>query len=236
MATSKSKSKKNLEKLKSLGASSDIIKSFGDKISDKELDRFINSGSQPAQAQAQSETISNPLVQTALQSTPTFKETIPTFEETYTEALQNEDAAQSKALFEPYYQGQISNVMEDLNAWVDSENVSYERTLRRGRASYASANTAIGSKRQNYEAEVTKDKETEQKNKLRETERNVGSQAVQNAGFTPYYSNKEGEIQGKMKTAVEEQNLWYKTQRQNRYNSDMSKYYQQEGSTNYITS
>jgi len=230
---------KNLKKLKSLGASKDVIKSFGKKITDKEVERFINSMNQPASAPAPVSPATqtnqtNPLVTTALQNTPTFKETIPTFEETYTPALQQEDLAQSKALFEPYYQGQISNIMEDLNAWVSSENVSYERTLRRGRASYGAANTAIGTERQASEAQTTQDYATDKQQKIKETERNVGSNAVQNAGFTPYYSNKEGDIIGKMNTAVQEQVQWYKNQRANRYNSDMSKYYQQEGSTNYI--
>lgn len=219
--TSVKESQKNLEKLRAAGVTDEVIKSLGDRYSNKEVDRVLGGG--------------NPLVTSVLENTPQFQPVIPTFEEFYNAnpGLGQEDQAQAKALFEPYYQLQISDIMEDLNAWVTNEKTDYDRTLRRGRASLAAQGGAIGGERQTFEKETTNDYQSNMQNKVRETERQVGSEAIGKAGINPIYSDREGDIVGNMKSSIEEQALWYKDQRQQRYNMDTSNYYKQQGTTNW---
>lgn len=219
--TSKKESEKNLAKLRAAGVSDEIISTLGKRISDKEVNRYLGGG--------------NPLVVSVLENTPQFREVLPTFEEYYSQnpQLAEEDRTQAAALFEPYYQQQISDIMEDLNAYAVSEKTDYERTLRRGRASLAASGGAVGGERKQFENETTQDYQQNMGNKVRETERQVGSQAISQGGFAPFYSGREGEIIGKMQSSIEDQILWNKSQRQTRYNTDLANYYKQEGSNNW---
>lgn len=218
--TSSKTSKRNLKKLKEMGASKKTIKSFGKRVSDKEMERYYAK--------------EDPLVQKVLKSTSSFRPPTPSFEETYTPALQAEDLAQSKALFEPYFQQQISDVMEDLNAWSTNENIDYRRTLRRARATYASRGTGIGTKREGAEKEMTGDYERRKQQMTKQTERNVGSEAIQGAGMTPFYNGRQGEIMSKMTDAIEEDRQKNEATRRARYEDMTTKYYKQEGNTNWL--
>jgi len=218
--TSSKTSKRNLKKLKEMGASEKTIKSYGKRVSDSEMSRYYENN--------------NPLVQSVLEQTPSFRTPPKTFEETYTPELQQEDLTQSKALFEPYFQQQISDVMEDLNAWAANEHVDYTRTLRRARASYASRNAGIGSQRQRAEEETTSDYQRRGKEMTKQTERNVGTEAIKEGGFTPFYEGREGEIAGNMKTAIKDQQQKFKNEAIGKYEDATSKYYKQEGTSNWL--
>jgi hypothetical protein len=133
----------------------------------------------------------------------------------------------------PYYENQISLAMEDLNDYVANTNVSYERTLRRARYALAKGGGAIGSERTGQEKEINQDKETDIGAAVKQTARKVGTEKVKAAGFTPTGLFQEGALVGDMKTGIEEQKLFYRDQRMNRYDSDVKKIYQQTGQKTY---
>lgn len=168
-----------------------------------------------------------------LDVTPGFQKTAADFESTvYTPALQAEDEAQAKALFEPYYTEQVSNLLEDLTTTEAMESVSYERTLRRARASMAAAGGAIGSEREQNDQEITQGYQYGRKNRLRTAERAVGTEKLTGAGFESVTgSPQEGSIIRDMKANIADQVLWNKNQRAQRYYGDVANYYQQSPGT-----
>lgn len=168
-----------------------------------------------------------------LDTTPAFQKTAADFESTiYTPALQAEDEAQSRALFEPYYNEEISNLLEDLNTTEQMESVSYERTLRRARASLAAQGGAIGTEREGVDKEIGDGYEYGKKKRITEAERAVGTERLQGAGFQPVTgSPQEGSIIREMKANIADQTLWYKNQRANRYYGDVANYYGQSPAT-----
>ena len=161
-----------------------------------------------------------------LGSTPGFPAPPEDFETKYTPALQAEDEAQSRALFEPYYNDQVSALLEDLSSTEAMESVSYDRTLRRARASLAQGGGAIGTEREEADKEIT-DRQTNQRNtRLKTAERSIGTDRLTGAGFQSVTgSPKEGSLIGEMKGNIAEQSLWYKNQRAQRYYGDAKTYY-----------
>jgi hypothetical protein len=145
--------------------------------------------------------------------------------------LEKEDYAQSEALYKPYFEQEISNELEDLNAWNESENISYDRSLRRARISLASQGGAIGEgetgERQTEERDMNADREAQRQGVLTGVERRIGTDRLTGAGFTSTGQNQEGSIVGTMKEAIQEGQLWYKNQRANRYYGNSNTYYQQ---------
>lgn len=171
------------------------------------------------------------VVDSILKSTPAQQKVLPDFETTYTPELQAEDMAQSEALYKPFFEHQIANELEDLNAWSQSENTDYERNLRRARISLGQGGGAIGNERDTVESEITTDRNARRANTLRETERSIGTEALQGAGFSSGGAVQEGEKIGKMKEAIQAGQLWYKNQRAQRYYGDAKTYYSQPAST-----
>lgn len=167
------------------------------------------------------------IVQQVLGATPAQQPTIDNFEKTYTADLQAEDMAQSEALYKPYFEQQIANELEDLNAWSEAESVSYDRSLRRARFSLAASGGAIGSERTTAEGDMATDEKAKVDNTVRGYERSIGTDAIVNGGFQSAGQTQEGDIVGKMKTAVQEGQLWYKNQRAQRYMGNSDNYYQQ---------
>jgi len=167
------------------------------------------------------------ILKSILGSTPAQQEVKPDFETTYTPELMAEDYAQSEALYKPYFEQQISNELEDLNAWSESENTNYDRNLRRARFSLATQGGAIGSERDSVEGEITTDHNKNVQDTVRGTERKVGTDAITAGGYQSAGQNQEGEIVGSMKAAIQEGQLWYKQQRANRYYGNVNNYYQQ---------
>ena len=167
------------------------------------------------------------IVDEVLKNTPAQQEVLPDFETTYGADLQAEDMAQSEALYKPYFEKEIANELEDLNAWSESENISYDRSLRRARFSLAASGAAIGSERTTQEGDITTDHETNVQNTVRGVERQIGTDAIKNGGFQSAGANQEGALVGKMKTAVQEGQLWYKNQRAQRYYGNQQTYYSQ---------
>lgn len=174
------------------------------------------------------------LVKTVLENTPAQQPVLEEFEKTYTPELQAEDYAQSEALYTPYFEQQIANELEDLNAFTQTESVNYDRNLRSARASLAATGGAIGSERENKEGEITQDHETNVKNVVRGVERNIGTNKLTGAGYQSAGQTQEGSIIGKLKTAVQEGQLWYKNQRAQRYMGNSNVYYQQPSAYNML--
>ncbi len=164
-----------------------------------------------------------------LGATPAFQDVVKPFEEIYGEELQKEDQVQAEALMKPYFAQQISDTMEDLNAWKEMESVNYRRTLKQGRNKMAQLGAAIGSERTKWQGEVRSEKERRERDQVRVTERQVGTEEMRKAGFNPFYQNRVGKITDAMNTAIEEQKLWYRNQRAQRYYADARNKYRQEG-------
>ncbi len=167
------------------------------------------------------------IIDSILKNTPAQQEVLPDFESTYGADLQAEDMAQSEALYKPYFEKEIANELEDLNAWSESENISYDRSLRRARFSLAASGAAIGSERTTQEGDITTDHETNVENTVRGVERNVGSAAIKNGGYQSAGADQEGALVGKMKEAIQGGQLWYKNQRAQRYYGNANNYYSQ---------
>lgn len=174
------------------------------------------------------------LVKTVLKNTSAQQPVLKEFEKTYTPELQAEDYAQSEALYTPYFEQQIANELEDLNAFTQTESVNYDRNLRSARASLAARGGAIGTERENKEGELTEDYNTKVQNTVRGVERTVGTNKLTGAGYQSAGQNQEGSIVGKLKTAVQEGQLWYKNQRAQRYMGNSNVYYQQPSNYNML--
>lgn len=161
-----------------------------------------------------------------LGSTPGFQAPAEDFETKYTPELQAEDEAQSRALFEPYYNDQVSALLEDLSSTEAMESVSYDRTLRRARASLAQGGGAIGTEREGADKEITDRQGNERTGRLKSAERTIGTERLTGAGFQSVTgSPQEGSLIGEMKGNIAEQSLWYKNQRAQRYYGDAKTYY-----------
>lgn len=167
------------------------------------------------------------IIDSILKNTPGQQEVLPDFETTYSPELQAEDMAQSEALYKPYFEKQIADELEDLNAWSESENVSYDRSLRRARFSLAAGGGAIGSERTTQEGDITSDHEKTVQNTVRGAERQIGTAAIKNAGYQSAGNEQEGALVGKMKEAIQGGQLWYKNQRAQRYYGNANTYYSQ---------
>ena len=167
------------------------------------------------------------IIKAIMKATPAQQEVLPDFETTYTSEMEAEDYAQSEALYTPYFEQQIANELEDLNAWNEAESISYERSLRRARVSLAATGGAIGSEREQQEGEITQNHEANVENAVREIERKVGTDRIKNAGYQSAGQTQEGSIVGKLKTAIQEGQLWYKNQRAQRYYGNADTYYSQ---------
>lgn len=167
------------------------------------------------------------IIKSIMGSTPAQQKVLPDFETTYTPELQAEDMTQSEALYKPYFEQQIANELEDLNAWSEAESVSYDRSLRRARFSLAASGGAVGSERASREGEITQDHEKSVQGAVRGTERSVGTDKIVNGGFQSAGQKQEGSLVGKMKSAVQEGQLWHKNQRAQRYYGNANTYYQQ---------
>ena len=117
----------------------------------------------------------------------------------------------AKSLMAPYYEKQVGQYMEDLNAWSQMESVSYERSLRRARASMAVRGGAIGSERDTAEGEMAYDREAERRSKISTAERTVGTERIKQAGYNPVAGTpEEGSIYAEMTGAIEDTALTYK--------------------------
>lgn len=167
------------------------------------------------------------IVKDILKATPAQQKVLPDFETTYSPELMAEDYTQAEALYKPYFEQQIANELEDLNAWSEAENVNYDRNLRRARFSLAVQGGAIGSERTDVEGEITTDHNTSVKNTTRGVERRIGTQRLTGAGFQGTGQQQEGSLVGEMKAAIQEGQLWYKNQRAQRYYGNANNYYQQ---------
>lgn len=173
--------------------------------------------------------------QEVLGATPGFNKPVQDFEQIYTPELQNEDIAQSKALFEPFYNNQISSLLEDLSSTEQMESMSYDRTLRRVRFSMAAGGGAIGSEREMADKEITDRQQYEKTGRMKSAERTVGTERLQGAGFKSVTGSPvEGSLIGEMKANIADQTLWNKNQRMNRYYGDAQNYYQQSPATNLL--
>lgn len=167
------------------------------------------------------------IIKEIMKATPAQQKVLPDFETTYSDKLEAEDYAQSEALYKPYFEQQIANELEDLNAWNEAESISYERSLRRARVSLAATGGAIGSEREQQEGEISQDHESNVENTVRGIERKVGTERIKNAGYQSAGQTQEGSIVGKLKTAIQEGQLWYKNQRAQRYYGNANTYYSQ---------
>lgn len=172
------------------------------------------------------------IIDAIMKNTPGQQEVLPDFETTYNDKLEAEDYAQAEALYTPYFEQQIANELEDLNAWSEAENVSYDRSLRRARISLASQGGAIGSERTNQEGEITQDHNMSVENTVRGVERQVGTDKIKNAGYQSAGQKQEGELVGQMKSSIQEGQLWYKNQRAQRYYGNANTYYSQPSAYN----
>jgi len=174
------------------------------------------------------------IVKSILGATPGFNNPDKTFDEFYGEKQQAEDRKQSEALFSPYFEKQISDSLEDLNAWSEMDSINYNRTLRQGRSKMAQLGAAIGKERRDFEGEVTKEHEMGKQAKVRQTERQVGSEAIKKAGYSSIYGDRLGELTDKRNSAIEEQVLWYRDQAMNQYNSTVNTAYKRPSNTNFL--
>ena len=174
------------------------------------------------------------IINEILGATPGFSGPDKTFDEFYTEKQQKEDAKLSEEMFNPYYEQQISDTMEDLTYYMETDSVDYKRTLRQGRAKMAQAGGAIGSERTGWEGEVTDSYESNRENKLRGIERRVGSDALKEAGYTPVYGDRKGSLIDERNAAIEEQKLWYRNNAYNQYSSGANASYKQPSPFNVL--
>jgi hypothetical protein len=156
---------------------------------------------------------------------PKEKKAPKDFDDVYTSKLQKEDEDQARSMFEPFYNEKINGILEDLNTVMQMESVNYERSLRRARASMAQAGGAIGTERTNAEGEMNQDYQTNRNIRIRSAEKQVGTERIKGAGYTPTNNPLEGSLISEMKQNIAEQTLWNKQQRANRYYSDVSKYF-----------
>ncbi len=147
------------------------------------------------------------------------------FEKVYSKKLTKEDLDQAKALFEPYYNNKISTILEDLNTTLESDSISYDRTLRRARASMALSGGAIGTERTSAEGEMQTDYNTNRTGKIKQAERVVGTDKLTSAGIASAGTTQEGSLISEMKNNIADQQLWYKNQRAERYYADAGVYY-----------
>ncbi|MDY0218837.1 MAG: hypothetical protein RBR14_05770 [Candidatus Cloacimonas acidaminovorans] len=142
-----------------------------------------------------------------------FQEKVTTdFEEDYEKSgAKDIHLENAKALMTPYYEKQVGQYMEDLNAWSQMESVSYERSLRRARASMAVRGGAIGSEREGTEGEMAYDREADRRSKISTAERTVGTERIKGAGYNPVAGTpEEGSIYAEMTGAIEDTALTYK--------------------------
>lgn len=160
-----------------------------------------------------------------LSSAPKEKKPVKDFEKVYGKKLQEEDLAQSKALFEPYYNDKISTILEDLNTTLQMDSISYERSLRRARASMALSGGAIGSERTTTEGEMQSDFNSNKTEKIKGVERTIGTEKLTAAGYASAGTTREGTLVSEMKKNIADQQLWYKNQRAQRYYADAGAYY-----------
>lgn len=167
------------------------------------------------------------IIKAIMKATPAQQKVLPDFETTYSDKLEAEDYAQAEALYTPYFEQQIANELEDLNAWNEAESISYERSLRRARVSLAATGGAIGDERVQQEGEITQDHSANVENTVRGIERKVGTDRIKNAGYQSAGQTQEGSIVGELKTAIQEGQLWYKNQRAQRYYGNANTYYSQ---------
>lgn len=166
------------------------------------------------------------VIESILKATPAQQEVLPDFETTYTPELQAEDYTQSEALYKPFFEKQIADELEDLNAWSQAENTNYDRNLRRARISIAQGGGAIGGERQRVEGEITTDHAQTVSNTLRATERSIGTEKLTAGGYQSQ-GQQEGAKVAAMKEAIQGGQLWYKNQRAQRYYGDANTYYTQ---------
>lgn len=176
-------------------------------------------------------------LESILGSTDSFRDPAKPFEAVYDDTMKAEDMAQSEALFKPYYAQQISDTMEDLNSWMEMESVNYKRTLRQGRAKMAQMGGAIGQgetgERQQWQGKVGDENERRKAERVRSTEKAVGSEEITKGGFKSGYDNRVGTITDEMNTAIQGQQLWYRNQRADRYHSDVSNMYRQSSGQSF---
>lgn len=132
----------------------------------------------------------------------------------YSSKDEKKDTKKATEQVQPYYAQQIADTMEDLNAYIQTETTSYNRTMRRNRATMARQGTAVGSQRTGIEGETTADFNTNKNSMLQRAERMVGSTALTGGGFqSQYKDSRKGSINEEMQTAIEERKLYYKNQR-----------------------
>lgn len=175
------------------------------------------------------------IVDEILGATPGFNSPSKTFDEYYGDKQQKEDRKASEALFNPFYERKIADTMEDLNSYAELDSINYKRTLRQGRAKMAQLGGAVGSERTNWEGDVKTDKDNAMNARLRDTERVVGSGAMQSAGYTSFYGgNRVGTLVDEKNASVEDQVLWYRDQAMGRYNSTANATYKSNSSKNYL--
>lgn len=159
-----------------------------------------------------------------LDVTPAEKDPFPAFN--YTPELEAEDQTQAEALFNPFYEEQIANLLEDLDNVEQMESVNYQRTLRRARFSMASQGGAIGTEREQNDQEITDNYTYQKDNRVREAERTVGTDRLSGAGFSSVTNNpQEGSLIRDWKANIADQTLRNKEQRQQRWAFDAEQYY-----------
>ncbi len=163
-----------------------------------------------------------------LKNMPAFKPVARDFEEIYTPELEAEDLAQAEASVKPYFEEQIRRELEDLNAFVEVENVNYERSLRRARFSLAARGGGIGTERVQIENEITSDHQRAINEKLRAAERDVGTKKLTEAGYASQGTNLKGDVIDKMEQAIFNEQQQNKRHRAERYYADVNRYYATE--------
>jgi hypothetical protein len=173
------------------------------------------------------------LMKSIFDTTPAEREVLPTFEEQDTPELQAQDRQTAEAMMIPYYEQQIEMAMEDLNDYVANQNVNYQRTLRRARASAAKAGGAIGTEIENTEAEIKEDRDMIVNEKTKQAERKVGTEKIQQSGYQSSGLFSEGSLIGEMKSAIEEETMNLTSERAAMYNADAAKYYNQDSQYSY---
>lgn len=159
-----------------------------------------------------------------LDVTPAEKDPYTPFD--YTPALEAEDQAQAEALFNPFYEEQVANLLEDLDNVEQMESVNYQRTLRRARFSMASGGGAIGTERETNDQEITDNYTYNKNNRAKEAERTVGTERLTGAGFSSVTNSpQEGSLIRDWKANIADQKLRSKEQRQQRWAFDADQYY-----------
>lgn len=176
------------------------------------------------------------LVKAVLKATPAQQpvtENIADFEKYYA-GLEEQDFATAEALYTPYFEKEIAMELEDLNAWSEAENVSYDRSLRRARFALAAQGGAIGTERDETEGEITQDHNARVQNQVRTTERSVGTANVQKAGFQSAGMEQKGTMVDKMQAAIQEGQLYFKNLAAQKYFGNQKTYF--SSPTNYSLS